>query len=393
MPTAKLPPMVRTLGWISFWADVSSELAYPILPLFIVGTLRAPSWTLGLIEGMAGLVIALLRLWSGIRSDQMGKRAPYIRWGYGLSSLTKPLMGLATVWPTVLVFRLMDRVGKGIRTSARDALIADSVDPSMAGRAFGFHRMMDTAGAFVGVCFGGVLVWRLPDSLRLILILTAIPGIVAVAITFLVRDPDHHRTESRAQTRLSFHLNRDVWIVLGVLGLFGLANSSDTFLLLYANQKGFSAFGVVGLYALFNLMYALASQPFGKLADSLGSGKMLLLGWILFGGCYLAMPFCSGPTMILIYAVYGIATAATDGVAKAFLVQKGVSVPKGTLIGTHYFIVGIVTLLGNLLAGLVWYRVSPETMLTMGGALALASAGALLALMSLERRSVHSRTK
>lgn len=385
MPKAPIPSTVRTLGWISFWADVSSELAYPILPLFIVGTLNAPSWTLGLIEGLAGLVIALLRLWSGVRSDRIGKRAPYIRWGYGLSSLTKPLMGLATIWPTVLVFRLMDRVGKGIRTSARDALIADSVDPSMAGQAFGFHRMMDTAGAFVGVCIGAMLVWRFPDALRWILIATALPGVVAVAITFLIHDHDHSRPEVKSQTRLSFHLTRDVWMALAVLGLFGLANSSDTFLLLYASLKGFSTFGVVGLYALFNLMYALASQPFGRLADRLGSSKMLLVGWTLFGGCYLAMPFCSGLTMIVAYAVYGIATAATDGVSKAFLVQQGVSVPKGTLIGTHYFIVGIVTLAGNLLAGAVWYRISPESMLRMGGTLALVSSAILAGLTWFKR--------
>lgn len=377
MADSSLPSNVKVLGWISFWADVSSELAYPILPLFIVGTLKAPSWTLGFMEGLAGLVIALLRLWSGFRSDREGRRAPYIRWGYGLSSVTKPLMGSATSWPMVVGCRLADRVGKGIRTSARDALIADSVEPTMAGRAFGFHRMMDTAGAFLGVCIGAVLVWKMPDQLRTILFITAIPGLVAVGITFLVKEPPASPKTKENSTKVSFSLPSSVWKTLAVLGIFGLANSSDTFLLLFASHRGYSALGVVCLYALFNLTYALCSRPFGSLADRLGSGKTLLIGWALFALCYLMLPALSGWHISLLFAAYGIATAATDGVSKAYLVQKGVGIPKGSLIGTHYFILGLVTLVGNLLTGFLWAKISPEVALFTSGGVAVLSAFAL----------------
>ncbi|MBI1334726.1 MAG: MFS transporter [Armatimonadetes bacterium] len=374
MPASAIPPTVRTLGWISFWADVSSELAYPILPRFIVGTLKAPSWTLGLIEGLAGLVIAVLRLWSGIRSDRLGRRTPYIRWGYGISVVAKPLVGLAASWPFVLVCRLADRVGKGIRTSSRDALIADSVEPAQSGRAFGFHRMMDTAGAFCGVSIGAAIVWRFPDALRTILLLTAFPGLIAVAITFLVRDADHHKAVSPTSAlKFDLHLPKRIWILLGVLALFGLANSSDTYLLLYAGANGAAPYQVTLLYALFNLAYAISSSPLGSISDKIGSGRVLLVGWALFGVCYMLLSRSFGWGMVPVFALYGVAVAATDGVSKAFLVQQGVEIPKGTLIGAHYFIVGLVTLVGNLLAGAIWAKVSPEAMLVFGGGLALVS--------------------
>jgi MFS family permease len=370
MSKVALPSTVKTLGWISFWADVSSELAYPILPLFIVGTLNAPTWTLGL--------IALLRLWSGLQSDRLGKRVPYIRWGYGISVLAKPLVGLAMNWPFVLVCRLADRVGKGIRTSSRDALIADSVDPSMSGRAFGFHRMMDTAGAFVGVCIGAAIVWRFPTELRLVLILTAIPGLIAVAITFLIQEHKvNHGVAVDKSARFSLAVPRSVWPVVIVLGLFGLANSSDTYLLLYAGLQKVAPYQVILLYALFNLTYALASSPFGHLSDRIGSGRVLLIGWVLFGISYLVLSQVGGPGLIGVFALYGVAIAATDGVSKAFLVQAGVNVPKGSLIGVHYFILGLTTLVGNLVAGLIWTKVSAEAMLMFGGGLALVSAVAL----------------
>ena len=392
MPRVTLPTTVKTLGWISFWADVSSELAYPILPLFMVGTLNAPSWTLGLMEGLAGLVIALLRLWSGIQSDKIGRRVPYIRWGYGLSVLAKPLVGLAANWPTVLVCRLADRVGKGIRTSSRDALIADAVDPSISGRAFGFHRMMDTAGAFVGVCIGASLIWKFPHALRTILLLTAFPGLIAVAITFLVKENKSHHaaTQEKARTAVNFHLPKQVWGVLVVLGLFGFANSSDTYLLLFAGTRGVAPYQVILLYALYNLTYALSSSPFGSASDRVGSGKILLLGWALFGISYIVLAGSSGLGMVGVFAIYGVSVAATDGVSNAFLVQQGSAIPKGTLIGTHYFILGLTTLAGNLVAGLIWAFFSPQTMLVFGGILAILSSIALGIYLKHHREPRHS---
>lgn len=381
MPKPALPKTVKTLGWISFWADVASELAYPILPLFIVGTLSAPTWSLGLMEGLSGLVIAILRLWSGIHSDKAGKRVPYIRWGYGISIFAKPLVGLALTWPMVLVCRLADRVGKGIRTSSRDAMIADSVDPALSGRAFGYHRMMDTAGAFVGVCIGAALVWKYPNELRNILLLTAIPGFVALGITFLVKEPKSGPSEPKSNLNLNLKLPREIWPVLGVLGLFGIANSSDTYLLLYAGLNGVAPYQVILLYALFNLVYALTSSPLGVLSDRVGSGKVLVAGWALFGLSYILIARNTGLNLIPLFALYGVSVAATDGISKAFLVKSGSNIPKGTLIGAQYFIIGLTTLVGNLIAGVLWAKVSPQAMLAFGGILALVSSAGLWLLL------------
>ncbi len=389
MSKVALPKTVKTLGWISFWADVASELAYPILPLFIVGTLSAPTWSLGLMEGLSGLVIAILRLWSGVHSDRAGKRVPYIRWGYGISIFAKPLVGLAMNWPVVLICRLADRVGKGIRTSSRDAMIADSVNPELSGRAFGYHRMMDTAGAFVGVCIGAALVWKYPSELRNILLLTAIPGLVALGITFLVKEPKSDIPEAKHGVNLNLKFPREIWPVLGVLGLFGIANSSDTYLLLYAGLHGVAPYQVILLYALFNLVYALTSSPLGVLSDRIGSGKVLAIGWILFGLSYLLIARNVGLNLVPLFALYGLAVAATDGISKSFLVKAGSNIPKGTLIGAQYFIIGITTLVGNLIAGALWAKVSPEAMLTFGGALAvLSSAGLCLLLIRQKQASV-----
>ena len=389
MSKSVLPATVRTLGWISFWADVASELAYPILPLFIVGTLSAPSWTLGLMEGLAGLVIAILRLWSGVHSDRAGKRVPYIRWGYGISVVAKPLIGLAVSWPFVVVFRLADRVGKGIRTSSRDAMIAESVDPSLSGRAYGYHRMMDTAGAFVGVCIGAALVWKFPSELRNILLLTAIPGFVALGITFLVREPKGVLAKGGSSPlKLDLNVLKPTWPTFTVLGLFGIANSSDTYLLLYAGLKGVAPFQIIMLYALFNLIYAAASSPLGIASDKVGSGKILLIGWALFGVCYLLFTRTNAVGLIPLFALYGLSVAATDGISKAYLVQAGSTIPKGTLIGAQYFVIGLTTLAGNLIAGIIWAKASPEAMLLFGGWVAMVSAVGLGLLLHSQKKAV-----
>lgn len=389
MPKPVLPSTVKTLGWISFWADVASELAYPILPLFIIGTLSAPTWTLGLMEGLSGLVIAILRLWSGMHSDRIGKRVPYIRWGYGISIFAKPLVGLAMNWPVVLVCRLADRVGKGIRTSSRDAMIAESVDPSLSGRAFGYHRMMDTAGAFVGVCIGAGLVWKYPSELRNILLLTAIPGLIALGITFLVKEPKLQISDAlKPVLKLNLNLPKEIWPVFAILGLFGIANSSDTYLLLYAGLRGVAPYQVILLYALFNLTYALASSPLGILSDRIGSGKVLAVGWAFFGLSYILISRNIGLNLIPLFALYGVSVAATDGISKAFLVKAGSSIPKGTLIGAQYFVIGLTTLVGNLIAGVLWARVGPEAMLVFGGVLALVSSAGLCLLLLRQKRRV-----
>ncbi len=368
----KLPTTVRQLGWVSFFADVASELAYPILPLFIVGTLAAPTWTVGFIEGMAMLCLAFLRLYSGAKSDQTGKRTPFIRWGYGLSIIAKPLVGLATSWGLVLFARMLDRLGKGLRTTARDALIADSVDPAIAGRAFGFHRAMDTAGAFVGVSIGIVLLSFFPENLRLILLLSGIPGFFALWITFRVKDAPS--SGARASGVKLGSLPRKAWIPLAILAVFAFANTSDAFLLLFARALGFDTRTTVALYALFNLVYAVGSYPLGKLSDRLGARTILGLGWVLYGLVYFAFSSLSKAFIPLLFAGYGLCMAAVDGVGKAYLVRVIPTQLKGTVMGWSYLLTGLASLSGSLLTGLLWDRIGPSITFQISGAVAIVAA-------------------
>lgn len=371
-----LPPTVKTLGWVSFWADVSSELVYPILPLFIVGTLKAPVWTVGLIEGLALFMVSILRFWSGFQSDRIGRRVPFIRWGYGVAVISKPLLGLAQSWGFVLGCRLLDRFGKGIRTSSRDALIADCVDKADAGRAFGYHRAMDASGAFCGVLIGIALLYFLPNELRLILLLSGIPGIFAVLTTFFIKDVPHTPAPGSGWKFLT--LPKETWMVLGITGVFGLANSSDTFLLLRAQGVGMEPYQVAMLYGLFNLIYAALSMPLGVLSDKIGRANVLLMGWAGYALVYLLVP-ASGPgLLILSFGLYGLVTAATDGVSKAFIVSHAPPDRKGTLMGIYYIITGVAALVASVVAGLLWDRVNWQSAFWFGSALAGVASLALL---------------
>ncbi|MBI3722107.1 MAG: MFS transporter, partial [Fimbriimonas ginsengisoli] len=187
----KMPRVIWHLGWISFFADVSSEMAYPIVPLFVSQVLRAPVAALGAIEGVAQAVVSIMKGWSGVQSDRIGRRLPFVQWGYGLSAIGKPLLAFTSVWPAVLGARSLDRLGKGLRTTARDALIADAADPRDYGKAFGLHSGLDTAGAFVGVMLLALLVWRglASADFRNLFLWAGVPGLVSWFLTLLLREP------------------------------------------------------------------------------------------------------------------------------------------------------------------------------------------------------------
>ncbi len=326
-----LPKAIRTLGWISFFTDVASEMAYPVVPLFLTTVLGAPAVVLGAMEGVAEAVVCVMKGLSGWCSDRQGRRAPYVRGGYGLSALSKPLMALAFSWPLVMVARLADRLGKGLRTTARDAMIAEAVPEAMAGRAYGFHRMMDTAGAIVGVLAAMGLLALLPGRYRLIFLLTAPPGVVAVWLTFRLKEAGASREESPAEARAARPslglvlrgLPREYWRALCLLGLFSFANSTDALLLLRAKDLGFSDVGVVAAYVLYNLTYALSAYPAGVLGDRFGRWGMMLGGWTLYGLVYFGFAL-SGPSWLwALFPLYGVYMGLTEGVGKA-IVASGV---------------------------------------------------------------------
>lgn len=395
----QLPKAVRNLGWISFFTDFASEMVYPIVPLFLTSVLGAPVAVLGLIEGVAEAIVSIMKGGSGWHSDKVGKRVPYIRLGYGMAALSKPLMALAYAWPMVFLARAVDRLGKGLRTTARDAMIADAVDCKIAGRAFGFHRMMDTGGAIVGVLFALMLLKYLPGEYRLIFLIAGVPGLAAVWLTFQLRelrradDPEGEcpapeaepqqqevgaQETAPAQGLLGF--SPAYWLTLGLLMLFAFANSSDTLLLLRAKNLGWNDTQVILGYLLFNLTYALSSYPLGILSDRFGRWRMLVSGWALYSAVYFGFSVSDGGSIWWLFPLYGLTMGLTEGVGKALISGHIPPERKGTALGVFHMGLGFTALASSVVAGLLWDHVSPAAPFRLGGAVALAAVIAALIL-------------
>lgn len=363
---AKLPPVVKKLGWISFWADVASEMAYPVLPLFLT-SLGAPAAALGLVEGLAEATASILKGWGGTQSDKIGKRTPFVRWGYGLSAFGRSLIAAAWIWPVVVVARVVDRFGKGIRTAPRDALVADSVDKESRGAAFGYHRAMDTGGAVCGVLVALAFLYFWPGQYRWIFLLAALPGILSLIIAFQVKEVAHPAQTSQGNAD-GKKLPATFWMALTPAILFGLANTSDAFLLTWAHKQGHSDAAVMGLYLAYNLIYAGLAQQLGSLSDRVGRIPLLAAGWLLYAASYAAFAWTPGPLLLLPFLLYGVYQAASQGATKAWVVDLAPKEAKGTAIGVFAMVSGVSLLVGNLLAGAIWDLAGPQPMLlTMAG--------------------------
>ncbi len=366
----QIPRPVRVLSWVSFFADISSEMVYPVIPLFIVGVLKAPAMALGVTEGFAEALVSFVKGWSGWHSDRMGKRLPYVRWGYGLSAAAKPALALATMWPMVTAARGLDRFGKGIRGSARDALIADATTPANAGRSFGYHRMLDTAGAVIGVLLGYGLLVLLPHNLKLIFIIAAVPGFLALGVTYFMKDkPKAIELSKESDSR--FKPSPVFLRALGVMTVFALANSSDTFMLLRVHDT-YSGYGMVALaYALQTFVYAAFSFPLGVLSDRVGRMPLLVGGWLIYAGVYFGFGYLPGSAVWPLMGFYGIFLAANDGVGKALVADVAPTNSRGTAMGVFYMITGVATLLSGIAAGELWDHVGHEAPFLFGGVMAL----------------------
>ncbi len=385
----RLPRSVVLLGWVSFLADVSSEMVYPLIPMFVVGVLGASATTLGIIEGAAALIVAFVTAWAGFRSDRHRRRVPYVRIGYGLPVVGKTLMALAFAWPMVLAGRLIDRLGKGLRTSPRDALIADAAGPTIRGRAFGFHRAMDTAGAMVGVLLAAGLLWWFTGSptkvesttpahdagwaFRMVFGISAALGLLSLAITFMVREAEH--PAEAANTPRIEHVGRlglpaAYWQTVALMLVFSLANSSDAFLLLRARDVGLSPWAVVLAYALFNLTYTVVSYPAGVVSDRLGRWRVIAVGWTIYAAVYAGFAFTGASGVWPLLALYGVYMALTDGIGKALVADHAPPEKRGTALGIYYMASGLVTLLASMVAGVLWDRVGPSVTFGVGAVVA-----------------------
>lgn len=353
-----LNPTVVKLGLVSFFADVASEMLYPITPIFLTTVLGASMASLGMIEGIAEATASLLKTYSGSWSDHISRRKPFIVIGYFLGAVSKPFIGLSTSWLHVLGARALDRTGKGIRSAPRDALISDSVSSANQGAAFGWHRAMDTLGAAVGPLFAIFLMSWNSQNLRSLYFWALIPGLISVLIIFFIREPKPHKSvikkwdnplKSWALMSPEFKKYIYAW------GVFSLANSSDVFLLMKAKSSGLSTQSVILLFCIYNLIYSLSSPYLGKLSDQIDRRKILVSGLMVFLLVYLGFGFANQTWQYwVLFAVYGLYMGATDGVGKALAIDLAPVNLKATSIGILGTATGLCTILASVFAGLIW---------------------------------------
>ncbi|MBS1839076.1 MAG: MFS transporter [Actinobacteria bacterium] len=344
---------IRVVSLVSFLQDTASELLYPVLPFFVTGVLGASPAVLGLIEGLADGTASVMKMASGRLAD-LRRRRPLVAGGYGLSAFGKLLLALATAWPMVLGSRFVDRVGKGLRGPPRDAIIADDTTPANRGRAFGFHRAADTAGAVVGPLIGLALYDLVGQRFRPLFWVAVIPAVLSVGFVFAIRERPH--PHERHESAWSVHgLPRSYWKVIGLIGVFGLVNFPDTLLLLRAKDLGFDYTGVVALYVLYNLTYAVGSYPAGLVSDRLSRPLVVGCGLVVFAAAYLGFGLTStAPWAWVLFPLYGCYTALTDGVTRAWVADLVPAHSRATALGIQSAVAGVGLLVAGVWAGLAW---------------------------------------
>ena len=373
---------VTFLGVVSGLTDISSEMLYPIIPVFLTTVLGAPMQVVGLIEGVAEATASLLKIVGGRLSDRFGKRKPFVVAGYSLSAISKPLLALAASWHFVLFSRFIDRVGKGLRTSARDALIADSIDKEHWGKAFGFHRAMDTMGAALGPLAALLIISSMPaekPDYRFIFMAAFIPAVLGVfVLLYFVREAAAAPKAPGASPAARTPMTSDFKVFLFLYAIFALGNSSDVFLIMKAKDLGFTLTHVILAYTGYNLVYALLAAPAGWLSDRLGKIKTMAFGFLVFAAVYLGFALADKPWMVwLLFALYGFYGAFNEGIAKAVVAHLSGPANRASAMGYFQGTLGFLTFAASALAGFLWDRVSPSAPFLVGAAGALISGLAL----------------
>ncbi len=386
-----IPRNVWVLSLTSFLRDVASEMLVHLLPLFLANVLGVRTALIGLIEGLAETTASLTKIYSGWLSDKMGRRKDLTIAGYGVAAIATPLLLVARSWPVVLAYRFMDRLGKGIRTAPRDALIADSITPQHRGIAFGLHRAADTGGAFVGLLLAMALVWRsqmgelqlTEATFRTIVWWAFIPAtLAAVVVAVGVKEVAKAIPAGAAPPQFSIRgLGRPFQRFLLVMILFTLGNSTDAFLVLRVQSAGASVVVVLGMIAGFNLVYSILATPAGALSDKVNRRYVVIGGWLLYALVYLGFAWAGRVWQFaILYALYGVYYAMTEGVAKALVADFVPAQRRGTAYGVYHAAVGLTILPASVIAGLLWQGAGtwtgwgPAAPFLFGGALALLSA-------------------
>lgn len=373
---------VIILGLTSFFTDIASEMVYPLIPFFLTSVLGASPAVLGLIEGVAESVASILKVFSGYISDKLKKRKFLAISGYSSSAVGKFLLYIANSWGFVFAGRIVDRLGKGIRTAPRDALIADSIDPAKKGTAFGLHRAMDTSGAVIGVLLAYFFFTHYVGEYSEVFLWSLVPAAIGVALLFLSREK---KVEAAARKAPSFKwkvLPRKLQLFLIVSFIFTLGNSSNTFLLLRSKDIGFTPASAILLYLVYNVVYGAVSYPAGRLSDRIGRKQLLVVGFVFYALVYLGFAFVSGPQHAWflwgLFGVYGLYSGFTEGVEKALVADLAPAEVRATAIGLHAMILGIGLFPASFIAGELWEHLSPSAAFYFGSGMGIIAAIGLL---------------
>lgn len=399
----ELPRAVWLLGWVSLATDSATEAVYPLLPFFLTTVLGAGAVSLGLVEGAADAVNSLLKLWSGREADRRRTKRPLVLIGYAISSLVRPLIALAQSWPHVFIVRVTDRIGKGIRSAPRDAILASFATASTRGKVFGFHRAMDHAGAVLGPVLATLFLWFYPGSYRTLFGLTIIPGLVAVVLIFFVREEPGVATgevvsgdiasgeaasdvvsglsrtnAAPAVVAAPTALPRELRSFFLVLTLFTIGNSTDAFLLLKLTDVAGSARYIPLLWAALHVVKASVSMVGGRWSDRIGRRTVIALGWLVYAAVYVG--FASSDTMVPLIAwflVYGIYFGFAEGTEKALVADLAPQARRGYAFGVYNAVLGIGALVASVLFGLLWNAFGAPVAFGAGAALSLAATALL----------------
>ncbi len=358
-----LPRNVWAVSLTSFFMDISSEMVINILPLFLSNVLGVKTNIIGLIEGIAEATASILKVFSGWLSDKLRARKWLAVAGYGISALAKPFFYIANTWGMVAGVRWADRVGKGVRTAPRDALVADSIDEKQRGMAFGFHRAADTAGAMLGLFIALIVVWLAQrnvgeltrQTFQTVVLISLIPAVLAV-IALAVGTQEVTVTKVRDLPRISFRgLGKPFLVFMVIVGIFDLGNSSDAFLVLRAQERGLSIIGILAMLVTFNVIYTLISAPAGAFSDKIGRRRVIVGGWLVYAIIYLGFAIAgTGWHIWALYAIYGVYYGLAYGTTKAMVADLVPEALRGTAYGTYNAVLGILDFPASLIAGILW---------------------------------------
>jgi MFS family permease len=379
------------IGFVSLLSDISGEMIYPVLPIFITEVLHAPATIVGLIEGVSVGVSNIVSGFSGWISDRMGRRKTIAFLGYALTAASRPVIAAAGAWPVVLGARFAERFGKGIRNAPRDALLAESTADEHRGRAFGFERAMDSAGAVLGPLVALVLIGWMGLGIRSIFLVSAIPATLAALLILSVRErPDRVVTGAKSLRLSLAGTTSDYRKLLLIIGVFGIGNSANVFLILRAEQLGLSRSSTILAYTLYNAVSSLVSMPAGAASDRAGRRNLLIIGYLIYALSYVGFGMANVAWLVWpLFIIYGLFPAFTDGVAKALAVDTAGTTGRATAIGIYSAVTGLTQIVASYIGGLLWDKIDSRATFYFGAALATLSVVMLLLLLPRRSQDKH----